>query len=271
MKPKVSVCMITYNQEEYITEAIESVLAQQTNFDFKLIIGDDCSIDNTINILKEYQKKYPEKIRLLLSRKNVGMMKNFVRTFSACTGEYMAILEGDDYWTSPRKLQKQVELLDLNPSYSMCFHATKAFYETNKKKFYLIPSKKMIKTKYFLEDILKYNFIATCSVMYRKHLVKKLPLWFNSIGLGDWPLHILYALNGSIGYIDEIMANYRIHVTSNFSSRSKIDNFNDIIKMQKHIDHYLKYKYHNIINKVIQENIYLLQKEYINYEHSSHC
>lgn len=116
---KVSVLMITYNHEKFIAQAIDSILMQQVNFDYEIVIGEDCSTDGTRAIVIQYQKEYPDKIRLLLPEENLGMHKNFVQTFRACQGEYIALLEGDDYWTSPRKLQKQVDFFRL--SSGMCY------------------------------------------------------------------------------------------------------------------------------------------------------
>lgn len=285
MKSKVSVCMITYNHEKYIAQAIESVMAQKTNFDFELIIGEDYSTDNTKNILIEYQKKYPKRIKLILLDKNIGMMKNFIQTLKTCKGEYVAFLEGDDYWSDKYKLLKQVNLLNASPTYSMCFHTTEAFYESNPKNTYFIPSQNRKKGEYSVEDILQYNFIASCSVMYRNNLVKKLPSWFNLLEIGDWPLHILYAMHGPIGYIDEVMARYRIHNESHFSSRTKITNFLDIIKTQRRLDRGLRYRHHDVICKVVSDTYRLLYEEYLKindkthatnalrktYEYSPHC
>jgi glycosyltransferase involved in cell wall biosynthesis len=110
--PLVSVVMITYNQEKYIAEAIESVLSQEAPFQFELVIGEDCSTDGTREIVSTYQKNYPEVIRVITGRKNVGMILNFIRTGRACTGEFLAFCEGDDYWHRRDKLKLQVEYLE---------------------------------------------------------------------------------------------------------------------------------------------------------------
>lgn len=255
--------MVTYNHEKYIKQAIESVLMQKTNFDYELVIGEDCSEDNTRKVLSRHLARFPTRIRVFFNNKNLGPGKNFIRTFNTCKGTYIALLEGDDYWTNTNKLQKQVDLLDSNPAYSMCFHTTQAFYEANPKKAYLIPSQDRKKRHYVVEDILQYNFIASCSAIYRNGLVKKLPSWFNMLEVGDWPLHILFAMHGVIGYIDEVMAKYRIHDSSNFSSKTKIHNFLAIIKTQQRLNRYLNYKYNDIVHNVIRENYYLLYKEYL--------
>ena len=117
----VSVAVITYNHEKYIRQALDSILMQQTVFDFEIVIGEDCSTDNTREIIQSYQIKYPERIKLVTSESNVGPMPNVVRTYKACRGKYIAVLEGDDYWIDPLKLEKQVDLLEANPEFSMCF------------------------------------------------------------------------------------------------------------------------------------------------------
>jgi glycosyltransferase involved in cell wall biosynthesis len=130
--PKVSVCMITYNHERFIAQAIESVLEQKTAFDFELVIGEDCSTDNTRTIVMTYSQKYPNQIRALIREKNIGTGQNLFKTINECKGQYIAHLDGDDYWTDPLKLQKQVDFLDAHPSYSLCCHCYKIYDEENK-------------------------------------------------------------------------------------------------------------------------------------------
>ena len=126
---KVSVHMITYNHEKFIAQAIESALMQQVDFDYEIVIGEDCSTDRTREIVVAYQQRHPDKIRLLLHEQNVGVSLNDIRVYRACRGEYVAWLEGDDYWTSPHKLQKQADFLDSHPACSACFHPVTVFFE----------------------------------------------------------------------------------------------------------------------------------------------
>lgn len=122
-QPLVSICMITYNHEKYIAQAIEGVLMQQCNFAYQLVIGNDHSTDQTRAVCEEYAQKYPDKIKLLPDTgKNMGATQNFIRTYNACTGKYVALCEGDDYWTNPLKLQKQVDFLEENPQYLFAAH-----------------------------------------------------------------------------------------------------------------------------------------------------
>jgi len=124
-KPLVSVCMITYNHENFIKDAIEGILMQKTSFPIELIIGEDCSTDNTRKIVKDYEEKYPEIIFAQYSEKNLGMINNFLNVLQAARGKYIALCEGDDYWTDPLKLQKQVDFLEANPEYVICANRTK--------------------------------------------------------------------------------------------------------------------------------------------------
>ena len=114
--------MLTYNQERYINEAIRSVMLQETNFPFELVIGNDASTDCTGTICADWQKKYPEQIVLFNRKKNLGLQQNFIQTYTRCRGQYIAICEGDDFWTDKRKLQIQADFLDTHPDYSTCFH-----------------------------------------------------------------------------------------------------------------------------------------------------
>lgn len=132
-EPILSVFMITYNHEHFIEQAIDSILAQQTDFSFEVVIGEDCSTDSTRQIALEYQHKYPDKIRVIFSNNNVGSSRNVVRTLNACKGQYIAICEGDDYWTDPLKLAKQVSWLEHHPESVITYHDTQTITEDGSK------------------------------------------------------------------------------------------------------------------------------------------
>jgi glycosyltransferase involved in cell wall biosynthesis len=126
---KVSVLMLTYNHEAYVAQALESVLMQQTDFAYEIVLGEDCSTDHTREIVIDFQRQFPEKLRLLLPAQNLGMHQNFMQTLNACTGKYIALLEGDDCWTSPYKLQRQADYLDRNNDFAICFHNARMCFE----------------------------------------------------------------------------------------------------------------------------------------------
>jgi len=243
---KVSVLIITYNHEKFIARAIDSALMQKANFDYEIVIGEDCSTDHTRDIVIDYQKRYPDKIRLLLSERNLGGQKNFVRTLQACQGEYIALLDGDDYWTSPHKLQKQVDFLDSRPECAICFHDVTVFYEDGGRKSHnFCPAdQKEIST---LEDLLTRNLIPACSVMFRRGLFDEFPDCFNTLKMGDWPLHILNAQHGKIGYINKVMGAYRVHQGGVWSRLSPAQMQQAYIEFYEKVNALLDFRYDNLI------------------------
>ena len=174
--PLVSVKMITYNHAPYIAEAIEGVLQQKTDFPFELVIGEDCSTDGTQEIVFDYQKKYPDIIRVITSNKNVGAHKNGIRTEKACRGKYIAFCEGDDYWHHPRKLQKQVDFLERHPEYGLIHSDVDGNYvETGQKIKKLNRTEKKINHIFhgdlFLAILRRDYHVFTCTVCVRKELL----------------------------------------------------------------------------------------------------
>lgn len=205
----LSICCITYNHEKFIAEAIESFIMQQTDFDYEIIISDDASTDKTANICQGYQAKYGDKIKLVLHTNNIGMMPNFITTLQACKGKYIALCEGDDYWADPLKLQKQVNFLEANPNYSICFHRVKDWFDGQ-----LYDSKLNTSTSeetFSIKDLASGNLMHTPSVVFRNGLYDDFPAWFSQSFLGDYVLHMLNAQYGLIKYLPETMAVYRHH------------------------------------------------------------
>ena len=147
---------------------------------------------------------------MLSSERNLGAAGNFVRTYEACQGEYVATLDGDDYWTSTDKLQKQVDFLGSHPECAFCFHAVKRTFEGDQSSHTLYPPGRKI--LYTLEDYAEGNLGAPfCSTMFRNKLMSKIPKWFYSALAGDWAWQVLHATYGSMGYIDEVMGVHRCH------------------------------------------------------------
>jgi glycosyltransferase involved in cell wall biosynthesis len=250
---KVSISLITYNHEKYIRQSVESILMQEVNFDYEIVIGEDCSTDHTRDILLELQSKHPDKIRLLLPEKNLGMVKNFATLIEASQGQYIAMLDGDDYWTSPHKLQKQVDFLDSHPECAICFHNMSAFYEDKSQAPYLLcaANQKEFST---LEDIFKFDFMPSSGVMFRRGLVGDLPEWYYGLKIEDWPLHILNALHGKMGYINEVMGAYRIHHKSAWSSKGALHHLHAHLEMFEHLKQHLGPKYEHLSRAGISKN-----------------
>lgn len=208
--PVVSVVMITYAHEKFIAQAIESILMQECSFPVELIIANDFSPDNSNAIIELYSSKLPANFSLkyLNREKNWGMMPNFLDALRQASGRYIAICEGDDFWTDSKKLQKQVDFLEANPEYSICFHAVNIVYENGIIPFFKDVNEATPETNTIF-DLFHHNIIHTMSVLYRN--VKDLPNWMETAYPGDWPLHIINATHGKIKFLNENMASYRVH------------------------------------------------------------
>jgi glycosyltransferase involved in cell wall biosynthesis len=259
---KVSVLMVTYNHEKYIAQAIESVLMQQVNFTYEFIIGEDCSTDRTREIVADYQKRYPHIIRALLHDTNQGVSGNVALVGGAARGQYLAALDGDDYWTSPDKLQKQVDFLDSHPDFVLCFHNCLFFQEDENgrrhNQWLHCPAEQ--KSVITIEDLMVANCIPTCSVMVRAGY-GEFPEWIRSFTLLDWPLHILTLQNGSGGYIDEVMSAYRLHHGGSWACKPLIPRHFEVIRMFEHINVHFHFEYEKIIAQTIANE----------YLHIIHC
>lgn len=212
--PLVSICCITYNHENYITQAIDYFLIQKTDFQIEIIIHDDASTDHTTEIIREYQQRFPNLIRLIIQTENQFKTRKFgflSDLFKQAQGKYIALCEGDDYWTDPYKLQKQVDFLEANPDFSISFHNVQIINE-DFANYNTIQHKAMVEEITTIDNLLNgVNYIATVSVMFKASSIKKLPEWFNSLPFADYALNLIAARSGKIKYINEIMATYRIH------------------------------------------------------------
>jgi|SRR5579864_1106490 len=247
---KVSVMMITYNHERFIAQALESVLAQRVNFDYEIVIGEDCSTDRTREILVDFHRRYPGKIVMQLRERNIGAMRNFKATLAACRGEYIALLEGDDYWISEDKLQRQADFLDSHSDYAISCHRARVLDETGTWEHgSVFPSKPS--DTYTISDLLEGNFIMTCSTVYRRNAIGQLPGWFSKMSLGDWPLCALIARRGKIALMDDVMTVYRVHSGGIWSTRPELHRHRETIRMLKALDKHLEFEYTSTIQRTI--------------------
>ena len=206
MRVKVSVIMIAYNQEATIGEAIRSVVKQRAPFAFELIVADDASTDSTAAVAEEWQRRYPDIVRVIRREKNLGLQANFLDAWSRVKGEYVAICEGDDHWSSASKLRRQAEWLDAHPDYSLVFHRVWNHYADTKT---LSLSNPRQQTDITLEDLARGNVITNLSVMYRAIPFGELPEWIREIKLFDYAFHSLHLARGKGRFIGRPMAVYR--------------------------------------------------------------
>ena len=220
-RPVVSVLMLTYCHESFIEKAIASVLMQKTRFAYELVIGEDHSPDATARVAQRYAEMHPDRIRLFARPENLGMMQNLVRTLDACTGKYIACLEGDDYWTDETKLQTQVDALESHPEWSLCFHAVRWVSEDESECLRLEPPEGTPDVV-TLDDVLRRYSIPSLSIVFRRESLPELPEWFTSLPMGDWPLVTLLATRGSLGYVRKNMADYRVHGGGSYSGASEV-------------------------------------------------
>ncbi len=207
---EVSICIICYNQEKYIEQAIESVLMQKCTFATEIIICDDCSTDNTPNLIRSYVDKYPKRIKAYPAQQNMGMLRNWERALKLCSAKYIALLEGDDFWNDENKLQKQYRILETYPNYSVCFTNARNKYENGRKGYPHYVN--LTDTTHTTADLLLYNFIPTCSVLMRNNISTTFfhPAYFNS-PFADWIIHILNSKFGDIYFLNEFTCTYRVH------------------------------------------------------------
>jgi glycosyltransferase involved in cell wall biosynthesis len=246
---KLSVVMITYNHERFIAQALSSVLAQRTNFDFEIIVADDCSTDGTRAMVADFAGRYPGKILPLLRERNLGMVRNFREALAACRGEYLAILEGDDFWLRQDKLQSQVDFLDSHSDHAFCCARAQFVDQNGAAHTGVYPA--IASGSYTFADLFESNWVATCTVMYRRASVGPLPDWFLTLKMADWPLHILVAQAGRICLMDEVVSAYRVHPTGAWSSLSPHGQQLAIKQMLAAVDKHLGYRHTSAIRPAI--------------------
>ena len=278
----VSICCITYNHEKYIQDTLEGFLAQKVNFKFEILIHDDASTDNTTKIIKEYEKKYPNIIRCIYQTKNqYSKNKKITATylFPKARGKYIAICEGDDYWSDEKKLQKQVDILQNNKDISLCVHATKQINKENNEVTEIKGYKEdnIIGLEAFFVDYYKNKqqfLFHTSSYVFRKEFIDELlyekPDFYYKACVGDTPLVLFLATKGKIYYIDEFMSVYRINTESSwtkneFNGSQKKSILLNLREMYISFNKYTYKKYEKEINPFVNYftfNILILEEKY---------
>lgn len=251
---KVSISCITYNHEKYIEHAIQSFLMQKTDFKYEILIHDDASTDSTADIIKKYQQKYPDIIKPILQSENQysrGVKHiSYTYNFNRAKGKYIALCEGDDYWTDKYKLQKQVDYMESDSECTLCTHSVKRVDTESGNDIGLIRPSRVNRELDIREFILGGGmFIGTNSILFPKKIIDDLPTWFFDAHAGDYPLQIFLANHGKAYYIDETMSAYRVNVQGSWTNRvyfsyeQRIEHFKRVAKMLDEINEYTEYKY----------------------------
>jgi glycosyltransferase involved in cell wall biosynthesis len=211
--PRVSVILQTYNHETFIAQAIEGVLLQRVSFPIEVIIADDASTDRTRATVQHYARSHPDLIRLVLPEANLGSNEMFLLALAETRGEYIAYLEGDDYWTSPHKLSRQVAALDDHPDWAGCFHPAALMYETTGHPHpsgHVIPEVVDGDAIGLDELVGGICFVPGPSWMHRRTSLDQLPS-LDGLVWSDWLIHISAAQCGALGFLDQVLAAYRVH------------------------------------------------------------
>ncbi|NJN27822.1 MAG: glycosyltransferase [Cyclobacteriaceae bacterium] len=251
---KVSVCVITYNHELFIEECLISILSQKIDFEFEVIIGEDGSKDNTKHIIQKIQNKYPGKIQLLPDEGNLGMMPNFIKTLNACTGEYIAVCEGDDYWTDPNKLQKQVDFLENNQDYVACYTDIQHYFEKDGSTIDIIQDG--IDT-INISDLFIKNYVTTLTAVFRNGLLK-IHEEFSSLSIGDWPLFTMLSQYGKIKRLPLITGVYRIHDSNYFQAKSYQEKKLKVTEATEFLYRHLHPPYRSLAGERLVDHYYVL-------------
>lgn len=268
MKPKLSIILLTYNHEDYIRQALDSIIIQKTDFIYEILIGDDCSPDSTQNIIRKYMKDYPGLMRAVLRKKNIGATRNVYQLMMSCRGEYVAFLEGDDYWSDELKLQKQVDFLDKNLQYVGCAHRFNVvdrdgtvYYDRDCQVQFIDGN------IYTLKDFESGKMVSHLnSIVYRNIYKEKengfFSFWnkFDNMA-GDATINLLLTLEGPIYCMDDNMSCYRkimdVSSTSFSAEQKKINSRDKLFNSQVQLERLIKRKYDKKVSfKMRKRNIF---------------
>jgi glycosyltransferase involved in cell wall biosynthesis len=249
----VSVRLMTYNHAHYIRQAMTGILMQTVDFNVEVVVGDDFSTDGTLDIIREFKSTDKIHIKILerqvgdaywSERQKQGRLFNFVDIVNHCSGKYVALLDGDDYWVDPNKLRRQVEFLETNPDYAVCYHNTEERYEDEKNPSFLyVPINQPITSGIY--DLAIGNFMPSCSVLARNNGI---PGWISKAKVGDWPFNIHCSSFGKINYLPQVMGVHRIHSGSVWSLNGQVENVNQILAT------------YDLLNEVYSSEAELLKK-----------
>ena len=260
--PTVSIFMLTYNQEQFISQAIESVLRQKTNFDIQLVIGEDYSSDSTRKICEELALENGSRIKLLpCLGGNIGLIANYMRTIKECDGKYIAICDGDDYWIDDLKLQKQVDFLENNSDYDIVYTAVRKLYDDGSTVDYAYTP---AQPRLGFDKLIFDNFIHSVTVLFRnkQSSLTKVPSWIMNFPFGDWQTYLWTVKDGAqIHFMNDITAVYRMSIGVSSGYMKNNSSFIEIlISVLEHLyaDEDFKHKKEIIAQSVVNKKRDLL-------------
>jgi glycosyltransferase involved in cell wall biosynthesis len=264
LTPVVSVAITAFNSANWLPRALDSVLAQRTNFPIEIVVGDDCSQDTTVEVARSYRERHPNVVTVLERNKNVGIQRNYYETFEACRGKFIAWLDADDYWTDPEKLAIQVETMESDPSISLCGHYIRVVSSGGEVKQNRSPS--IAAGRYGLVEMLRHCFIPSLSAMFRNGIHRQLPAWYFDLApVTEWPIWVLAGLSGDIVLVDRVMADYMHTPGSAAWSKGSLFRGKTEAKFYEQIESILPSKWHKLVRaekgKRYEEVAYFLRKQ----------
>lgn len=252
VEPVVSVCCTAFNHEDFVGDALDSILNQITHFPFEILIHDDASNDDTVRILKQYQSEFPEIIKPVYQVKNkwqLGIRINPTFNFTRAKGQFIAICEGDDFWVSTDKLQKQVSYMLNSPTVSLTFHQSKVLRENQNQT--TLSEDYRPEQKFTISDIVENWFIYTQTMVIRLSAIDNMEKFFNGVVNVDWSLQLVAAHNGDVVYLPNLLSVYRKHHGS--LSKAILANPRkrcvNLLRLFMSFDNYSNNKYRGIIER----------------------
>lgn len=258
--PVITVVILAYNHEHFIEEAVRSVLAQNVSVPVEILVGEDFSSDHTREVLTTLDRKYPGRLTLRLRDRNLGLSANLQDCRQHARGRYLAILEGDDFWNDPLKLQKQFLAMESHPDWSMCFHACRVFRDDGGRAPYTSPANPP-ESPLSLSDLLIENRVPTMSVtMFRQGVVTRTPDWHAQLRNGDWALYVLHADHGPVGFLPDVMTNYRVHSGGFWSGWTSFDRWQQTLLLFDCLEQHFEGRYLNEIRQTRNSHIAQLRQ-----------
>ena len=250
----VDVLMPVYNHEKYIAQAIEGIVAQQTNFKFRLIIGEDKSPDGSRAIIEKYAQQYPDIIYPTYHEVNLGATGNGTFLFSTVKAKYIAVCEGDDFWVDPTKLQRQFDFMEANPDFAVCFTKVDCINDHGKKVEGLFPE--ITKDVFTIEDVIMADmvFMPSATLFYRNMLPHPMPQFYVKAMSGDIAIHLLLTDIGKAKCLPGITAVYRDHAGGITKTEKAItQGYRKLFELYEEANKYFEYRHDKIIKKRLSE------------------
>jgi glycosyltransferase involved in cell wall biosynthesis len=243
--PLVSVAITAFNSAKWLPQALDSVLRQRTDFPIEIVIGDDCSSDETVSVAHSYRERHPSLIRVLERDENVGIQRNYFETFEQCRGKFVAWLDADDYWTDPQKLTLQARVLESDSTVNVCGHFVRWVEHNGEVRRERYPT--ISAGRYGMAQILRHDFLPSPSVMFRNGIHRRLPPWYFALApTTDWPIYVLAALSGDIVLLNRVMADYRLTPGSSLASKGALMWYETDARFYEHIEDIIPAKWHRL-------------------------